>query len=138
MTTKYADRAFLSINGAPIADVASANLKQNHNAKVVPTMTPDGFNRGYVQGNRDIDITLTLEVQNQLSRPKMEEIDYENNSVQLTFVFGADQLVATGLFLKDNDDSAGGVGESVKSTFNFGALRLSDAVGNSSLFDIQL
>ncbi len=83
MTTKYADRAFLSMNGARIADVQSASLKQNQNAKAVGTMTPDGFN-------------------------------------------------------KDVEDNSGGVGEEVKTTFNFGALRLQDAVGNSSLFNIQL
>lgn len=101
-------------------------------------MTPDGFNRGYVQGNTDIDVTLQIAVQNQLSRPKLEAIDFENNDVQLTFVFGSDQLIATGLFLKDTDDNAGGVGDEVKTTFNFGALRLQDAVGNSSLFNIEL
>lgn len=138
MATKYADRAFISINGARLADVQSASLKQNQNARVVPSMTPDGFNRGFVQGNKDIDISLTLAVQNQLTRPKLEAIDYENNDVQLTFVVGADQFIATGLFLKDVDDNAGGVGDEVKTSFNLGALKLQDAVGNSSLFNIEL
>lgn len=138
MAVKYADRAFISINGARLADVQSASLKQNLNARVVPSMTQDGFNRGYVQGNRDIDVTLTLAVQNQLSRPKLESIDYENNDVQLTFIVGAEQFIATGLFLKDVDDSAGGVGDEVKSTFNFSALKLQDAVGNSALFNLAL
>lgn len=138
MATKYADRAFISINGARLADIQSASLKQNQNARVVPSMTPDGFNRGFVQGNKDIDISLTLAVQNQLTRPKLEAIDYENNDVQLTFVVGADQFIATGLFLKDVDDNAGGVGDEVKASFNLGALKLQDAVGNSSLFNIEL
>lgn len=138
MATKYADRAFISINGARISDLQSASLKQNKNARVVPSMTPDGFNRGFVQGNTDIDISLSLAVQNQLSRPKLETIDYENNDVQLTFVVGADQYIATGLFLKDVDDNAGGIGDEVKTTFNLGALKLTDAVGNSSLFNIEL
>ena len=138
MATKYADRAFISINGARIADIQSASLKQNKNARVVPSMTPDGFNRGFVQGNTDIDITMSLALQNQLSRPKLETIDYENNDVQLTFVVGAEQFIATGLFLKDVDDNAGGIGDEVKTTFNLGALKLTDAVGNSSLFNIEL
>lgn len=138
MTTRYADRAFISVNGARIADVESASLKQNKNAKVVPTMTPDGYNRGFVQGNTDFDINVVIAVQNQLARPKLEAIDYENNDVQLTFVCGADQYICTGLFNKDTEDNAGGVGENVKSTFNFGAIRVQDAVGNSVLFDIQL
>lgn len=138
MATKYADRAFISINGARIADVQSASLKQNKNAKEVSTMTPDGFNRGFVQGNTTIDITLAIAVQNQLSRPKLETIDYENNDVQLTFIVGNDQYIATGLFLKDSEDNSGGVGDEVKATFNMGALRVQDAVGNSSLFSLEL
>lgn len=138
MAIRYADRAFISINGARIADVQSATLRQNHNRRPVPSMTTDGFNRGFVQGNRDLDVTLTIAVQNQLSRPKLESIDYEANDVQLTFVVGSDQYIATGLFLKDNDDAAGGVGDEVKTTFNFSALRLQDAVGNSSLFNLVL
>jgi hypothetical protein len=138
MAVKYADRAFLSINGKRMVDVQSASLKQNKNARAVPSMTPDGFNRGFVQGNTDIDISFTIAVQNQLSRPKLETIDYEANDVQLNFVVGAEQFVATNLFLKDVDDNAGGVGDEVKTTFNAGALRLQDAVGNSSLFDIVL
>lgn len=138
MAIRYADRAFVSLNGARIIDVQSAQLKQNHNRKVVPSMTTDGFNRGFVQGNRDIDITISIAVQNQLSRPKFESIDYENNDVQITFIVGAEQFIATGVFLKDNDDNSAGVGDEVKTTFNFSALRLQDAVGNSVLFNIGL
>ena len=116
----------------------SASLKQNLNAKEVPSMTPDGFNRGFVQGNRTIDITLQIAVQNQLARPKLESIDYENNDVQLTFICGADQYIATGLFMKDVDDNAGGVGDEVKTSFNLSALRVQDAAGNSSLFNLSL
>lgn len=138
MATKYADRAFISVNGARVADLQSASLKQNHNAKAVPTMTQDGFNKGFVKGNRDIDIALKIAVQNQLSRAKFEAIDYEANDVQITWVCGAEQFVATGVFLKENSDDAGGVGDEVKADFSFGALRLTDSVGNSSLFNLQL
>lgn len=138
MSVKYADRAFISINGAPVIDVQSSQLKQNHNAKPVPSMTRDGFNRGFTRGNTDIDITLAIAIDNNNPRPKFEGIDYEANDVQLTYVVGSEQFVATGLFLKDNDDNAGGVGDEVKTTFNFGALKLTDAVGNSSLFNLSL
>lgn len=138
MAVVYADRAFLSINGARLVDIQSASLKQNHNRRAVPSMTPDGHNRGHVKGNKDIDINLVMAVQNELARPKLEAIDYEGSDVQLTFVVGSDQYIATGLFLKDNDDTAGGVGDEVKASFNLGAIRLQDAVGNSSLFDIVL
>ena len=101
-------------------------------------MTPDGFNRGFVQGNTDIDVTCAIAVQNQLARPKFEAIDYESSNVQLTFVCGAELFIATGLFLKDVEDNAGGVGDEVKTTYNFGAIRVEDAVGNSALFDLEL
>lgn len=138
MAVKYADRAFISVNGTQIADVQSASLRQNRNARVVPSMTPNGRNRGFVQGNLDIDINLVLAVQNQLSRPKLEAIDYEASDVQITFRCGAELFIATGVFNKDSEDNAGGVGDEVKATFNFGALDVQDAVGNSVLFDIVL
>jgi hypothetical protein len=138
MATKYADRAFISVNGVRMLDVQSASLKQNLNAKAVPSMTPDGFNRGFVQGNKDIDITVAIAVANKLSRPKLESIDFEGSDVQLTFVVGSERFIATGLYLKDVEDNAGGVGDEVKATFNLGALRLTDAVGNSSLFNLSL
>lgn len=138
MATKYCDRAFISVNGAKIADLQSASLKQNKNAKPVPSMTNDGFNRGFVQGNTDIDITLQIAVQNTLARPKLESIDYESNDIQITWVAGAETFVATGVFMKDVEDNAGGVGDEVKATYNFGALRVSDAVGNSTLFNLTL
>lgn len=138
MSTRYADRAFISVNGARLADLQSASLKQTKNAKAVPSMTNDGFNRGFVQGNVDIDITVQIAVLNTLARPKLEAIDYETNDVQITWVCGAEQFVCTGVFNKDTDDNAGGVGDEVKTTFNFGALRIVDSVGNSSLFNLEL
>lgn len=138
MSTLFADRAFISINGARIADLQSATLRQNLNARAVPSMTPDRFNRGFVRGNVDIDITLTVAVQNSLSRPKLEALPYEDADVQLTFIVGADQYVATGLFLKDAEDAAGGIGDEVKATFNMGALKVTDAIGNSTLFSLVL
>lgn len=138
MATKYADRAFLSVNGAQLADLQSASLKQNFNAKPVPSMTSDRFNKGFVQGNTDIDITAQIAVQNGLSRPKLDGIDYAAASVQITFIAGAEQFVATGVFIKDTEDNASGIGEEVKTTWNFGALKLTDSVGNSVLFNIAL
>ncbi len=136
MATKFADRAFISINGAGILDVQSAQLRQNKNARPVPAMTRDGFNPGFVQGNNEIDVTVQLAVRNDSPRPKLEAIDFEANDVQLTFVVGSEQYVVTGLFLKDVDDNAGGVGDEVKTTFNFGALKVTDLVGNGVLFNL--
>lgn len=138
MATKYADRAFIAINGARISDVQSASLRQNRASKAVPSMTNDGFNRGFVQGNREIDLDVTIAVQNKLAFPKLGDIDYEANDVQLTFIVGSDQFTATGLFPKEDDITAGGVGEEVKVSFKFGALKVIDSFGNSVLFNIGL
>ena len=138
MSIKYADRAFLSVNGQRLTDLQSATLKTTKNARVVPSMTRDGYNKGFVQGNSDFDLTFTIAVQNLLASPKIEAIDFETNDVSATFECGADSYTANGLFLKDTDQAAGGIGDEVKKTWNMGALKLTDSVGNSALFNIQL
>lgn len=139
MSTVYADRAFISVNGAPMIDVQSASLKRNFNAKAVPSMTPDNFNRGFVQGNTDIDIDLEVAVQNALASPKLESLPFKTADIALTFVCGADQYVATGLFMKTTDQNASGIGSEVKKSFAMGALKLVDSVGNvASILNIQL
>lgn len=138
MATKYADRAFITVNGARISDIQSATLRMNHNRRVVPSMTRDRFNRGFVEGNIDIDITFVLAIQNNLARPKLEFIDYATADVAIQFECGAEVFTAQGCFNKDTDTAAGGIGDEVKSTFNFGALKLVDAVGDSALFNLVL
>jgi hypothetical protein len=101
-------------------------------------MTRDGWNKGFVQGNTDIELTCAVAVQNLLASPKIEAIDFEVNDISATFECGSDSYTVTGLFLKDTDQSAGGIGDEVKKTWNFGGLKMVDAVGNSALFDIQL
>lgn len=139
MATVYADRAFISVNGTPVLDLQSASLRQNFNAKPVPSMTPDSFNRGFVEGNTDIDISLEVAVQNTLPSPKLETLPFKTADVRLTFICGADQYTATGLFRKDVNQNAAGIGQEVKKSFNLGAIKLVDAVGNAaSIFNIQL
>ena len=138
MSTKYADRGFITVNGARLADLQSATLRQNENARVVPTMSRNGRNRGFVKGNSDFDITCQVAVQNTLASPKIESLDFETNDIGIQFECGSDVYNATGVFLKDTEQAAGGVGDEVKKTWNFGALDLVDSVGNSALFNIQL
>lgn len=134
----YADRAFVSVNGKALIDIQSSSLKQNFNAKAVPSMTNNRRNRGYVKGNLDIDIMVQLAIENGLARPKLEGLDFDNNDIQITYQVGADQYVAKGVFIKDAEDNAGSIGDEAKTTFNFSALDLVDAVGNSVLFNISL
>jgi hypothetical protein len=138
MSTKFADRGFITVNGARLADLQSATLRQTENARVVPTMSRDARNRGFVKGNTDFDITCQIAVQNTLATPKIESLDFETNDIGIQFECGADVYNARGVFLKDAEQSASGVGDEAKKTWNFGALDLVDSVGNSSLFNIQL
>lgn len=139
MATVYADRAFITVNGAAVLDVQSASLKRNFNAKAVPTMTPDKFNRGFVQGNTDIDIDLEVAVQNTLPTPKIETLPFGTADIGLVFVCGADQYVATGLFMKTTDENTSGIGSEAKKSFAMGAIKVTDSVGNAAaVFNIQL
>lgn len=138
MAVKYADRAYITVNGARIQDLQNGTLRITQNARAVPSMTRDKYNKGFVQGNVDIDITMTLAVQNTLASPKLEFVDYEGADVAIAFECGSDVYQATGVFQKDSEQSASGIGEEVRKTFNFGALKLIDSVGNSVLFDITL
>ena len=143
MTVRYADRAFIKVSGLVVAEVQSATLKQNYNRKVVPCMTANGRNTGYIQGNVEIDVTVSIANTNQLSRPKFESLNYEKNAVSIVFLVGSTPsnpstfYTATGVFLKDVDDAAGGVGDEVKTTFNFGALDVVDSGGASAALDLS-
>ena len=138
MGLQYADRAFLSVNNAKIADLQSMNLNSNYNAKAVPNMTADGYNTGFVQGNHDIDVDFEVAIENALASPKIEEIDFTANSVQLNVVVGADQYVVQGLFRKTTKISTPGIGQEAKKAWTFGGLRLTDVAGNSILFPLSL
>jgi hypothetical protein len=138
MSTVYADRAFVSVNGAKIADLQTANLNLNYNAKAVPTMTQDKFNKGFVEGNVDIDIDMEVAVQQGLATPKLETIPFDTSDISITWKHGADLYTATGVFRKTMKQGASGVGQEGKKSWTFGALKVTDAVGNSVLFNLSL
>lgn len=139
MATVYADRAFLSVNGVALIDLQSSSLRQNFNSRPVDTMTPDNFNRGFVQGNTHIDIGFNVAVEQGLARAKVDQIDFKANDISITYEVGVDQFVALGCFKKDASDDSSGVGAESKFSMNIGATKLVDAVGNAvELFDIQL
>lgn len=138
MATKYADRAVLTINGAEVVDLQSMSMKRNHNSKVVPTMTKDGFNRGFVQGNMDIDLSIQIARQNLINMPKIADINFETNDVAIVVGVGSDSYNLGGIFIKDDEQNASGVGNESLGVFNFSALRFTDGTGASVLFDIAL
>jgi hypothetical protein len=137
MATLYADRAFLTVNGVEFQDVESASLKMNDATKPVPSMTRNRRNKGFVKSNREWTGNIVVAVQNKLASPKLEDIDFENNSVALTYEVGADRYTTVDLDLVDMDLTASGVGSEVKKTFNLVATDVIDQVGNSSLFNLS-
>jgi hypothetical protein len=138
MGVVFADRGFLSMNGVEFQDVENITLKRSDGTKYVPTMTRNRRHKGVVKGNRDINLSFSVAVQNVLGTPKLEDIDYETKDVALTFEHGADRYTARGMAYVDDDQSAPGVGTEGKKTFNFLATDVIDQVGNSALFQLNL
>lgn len=119
MSTLYADRGFISINGVPVLDVESIAMKGSDGTKHVPTMTRNRRPTGTVKGNREYTCSLSIAVQNALGTPKLEDIDFQGQDVALTFEHGADRYTYTGMDHVDVDQSASGVGSEGKKTWNF-------------------
>lgn len=138
MGVLYADRGFVTINGVEVLDVESITVRKSDGTKYVPTMTRNRRHKGTVKGNRDINISLAVAVQNSLGTPKIEDIDYQNNDVRLTFEHGGDRYTCVGLDSVDAEQAASGVGAEGKKTFNLLATDVIDQVGNSALFPTSL
>jgi hypothetical protein len=138
MGVVYADRGFISVNGVEVLDVENISVKQTDGTKPVPTMTRNRRTKGFVKGNREFTISFAVAVQNALGTPKIESIDFENNSVALTFEHGADRYSLTNLDFADAEQGASGVGSEGKKSFNMVATDMVDQVGNSALFPTVL
>ena len=136
MALLYANRGFLSVNNQKLVDVMSIELKMNRNAKAVPTMTPDGFNTGITQGQWEIDFNFEIAVEDQLSSPQLELIDWSTVSGQITAAFGnnSDLWTLANIFMKDMTERSPAPGDEVRKVWNFGALKMLAGTGNSSLF----
>lgn len=138
MGVLYADRGFISINGVEVLDVESITVKQADGTKYVPTMTRNRRYKGTVKGNRDINISFSVAVQNKLGTPKIENLDFQNQDIALTFEHGADRYTCVGLDFVDAEQSASGVGSEGKKNFNMLAMDCIDQVGNSAVFPTSL
>jgi hypothetical protein len=134
MGVLYIDRGFFSINGVELLDVESGTLNVSDATKVVPTMTRNRRGKGFVKGNRDITLSVSVAVQAKLGTPKLESLDYDNNDVAFTFEHGADRYSVVGLNFVSMDQASSGVGSEGKKNFNLVGLDVIDQVGNSALF----
>lgn len=138
MSTLYADRGFISINGVEVLDVESITVRVSDGTKHVPTMSRNRRFTGTVKGNREISCNFAVAVQNNLASPKIEQIDYQANNVALTFQQGADIYTLINMDFVDVEQSAPGVGTEGKKTYNTIFLDMIQQVGNSALFPTKL
>jgi hypothetical protein len=138
MGVLYIDRGFISVNGVEVLDVQDITLRVNDNTKYAPTMTRNRRYKGTVKGNRDVNLHVGTAVQSSLGTAKLENIDYQSNSVALTFEHGGDRYSCVGLDHVDMEQSAPGVGSEGKKGWNFLATDIIDQVGNSALFPTSL
>ncbi len=138
MGVLYIDRMYLTMNGVEILDIEQADLKRSYGTKYVPTFSRTRRNKGTVKGNLDINVSLTTAVQSTLATAKLEDIDYNAQSVAMTAEHGGDRYTLTDMDFVDTDQTASGVGSEGKKAFNFLALDYVDQVGNSVLFQTSL
>jgi hypothetical protein len=138
MGVLYIDRGFISVNGVPVLDVQDITVRVSDGTKYAPTMTRDRRYKGTVKGNRDVNIHVGTAVQADQATAKLEAVDYQSNSVALTFEHGKDRYSCPGLDIVDMEQSASGVGAEGKKGWNFLAIDLVDQVGNSALFPTSL
>lgn len=138
MGVLYIDRGFISINGVEVLDVQDIAFRWNDGTKYTPTMNRKRRHKGTVKGNREYNVHVGTAVQSTLATPKLENIDYNGQSVALTFEHGGDRYSLTDLDHVDGEQAASGVGSEGKKGWNFLALDCIDQVGNSALFTTSL
>lgn len=131
MAIKYADRAFLSINGQEIIDVRSATLRRSQNRQVVQTMTRDGYNKGFTEGNEETTVDFTVGVRAREGLPKLNQLDFEANEVAIVFECGAERVLCIGGWIDEHEISASGVGSEADARWTFHALKTVDENGSS-------
>ncbi len=138
MGVLFADRARMYVNGVELLDVQSVTVNFNDATKVVPTMTVNRRNKGWTRGNREITVSFELAVQDKLATAKLENVDYDSQSVSMLFQQGADKYLLKDLCVNTVSQAASGVGTEGKKSYSMFALDCVDMVGNSALFQTSL
>lgn len=136
MSRLYADRGFLNFQGVELQDVMDINVTRNDGTKPVPTFSRDRRHKGFVKGNREIRWSFSVAVQESLSTPKIEDLDFQSNDYSCTFEQGGDRYTLVGIEHADNAQGAPAVGTEGKKNFNMLALDIIDQNGNSALFKL--
>jgi len=131
----FADRAFITINGFETAHVKTSNLKSSESLSRVSTMTRNRRDPGYKRGNKSIQISLTLEIEQQKAQIDLAIAD-PTADVQLVYECGAERYNALGL-AQSEMTLDGSVGDANKQ-ITLEALDLVNENGTSVNADISL
>lgn len=126
MTTYFADRGYLTINGVEVANIKSIRFTKDEAVTVVSTMARNKRDAGYKQGNLKVTGSFELEIEDQ--RPSIDLAFQYGNVVNAIVQVGTagDRYLLSSL-VQNNQDISTSVGESTKS-INFTAL---DAVNEN-------
>ena len=116
-TTLYADRGFVTVNGYEWQDLKTCRLKRNPNAKRVATMTRNYRNAGYKFGNLDVDVDLTMEIQ-QLQAQFDLYLQDPTTEVDLVFECGGERFTVKNL-QENNSEIEASVGDASKTAAYF-------------------
>jgi hypothetical protein len=134
MANLYADRGFVSFQGADVIDLMKFTISRNDGTKPVPTMSRNRRNTGFVKGNREIKFSFDVAVQDKNATIKVEDIDFEDTDYSLTFEHGGDRYTFIGIDHADDTQDAPAVGTEGKKSFNMVALDIIDQAGNPANF----
>lgn len=121
MTTYYADRGTLLINGVPALHVKSLKFTIDEAITIVNTMSANRRSAGFKKGNRKVTGSFELEIPDQQAQLDLS-FAYEGNDFSVTVMVGknSEKYSLIGL-VQTNQDLSSSVGETAK-TINFEAL----------------
>lgn len=135
MTTFFADRGFVTINGVELANLKSVRWTIDEAISVVSTMSRNRIDAGFKKGNKKISGTMELEVPDTKAQ------------IDLAFAYGQEVNVICTLgngerhqligLVQNSQDLNGSVGETSK-TINFMALNAVNENGPAVNSDIGL
>ena len=133
--SKFADRAFVSINGVEALYLKSASVSVNENLSRADHMTRNYRSSGFKQGNKHIQVSLEKDIKWNQAQIDLSIVD-PNAEVNLVFVCGGERYTVKSLRQSDMSMN-GSVGDASKSA-NYEALDIINENGDSVNVDIVL
>ncbi len=135
MSTLFADRAFVSMNGFEIAEIENIDYSFNPNLTRVETMTRSRKSAGFRKGNKAISLVLTLAIKNDEAQINLA-LKEPSNVLTVGVEMGGDKFAFIDVEQGEMSGTAT-VGTATK-TLNLEALDFVDEKGQSRLSDLSL